>query len=112
MGVTRVLVTGRGLVEAPRWHEDRLVFSGWTAGEVLAYDPVSRSLGVVARASSLPLCTDWLPDGRLVVVTSPPGALLVGAPGDPTRSRRSLTSPRWPRASGTMSWRMAKATSS
>ena len=28
----RVLVTGLGLVEAPRWHDGRLYFSDWTAG--------------------------------------------------------------------------------
>ena len=26
------------LVESPRWHEDRLVFSDWGAGEVIALD--------------------------------------------------------------------------
>jgi sugar lactone lactonase YvrE len=83
MDEMRVLVTGRGLVEAPRWHGGRLVFSDWTAGEVLGYDPASGALEVVARAASLPLCTDWLPDGRLVAVTSPPGTLLAGAPDDP-----------------------------
>lgn len=82
MGDVHVLVTGRGLVEAPRWHADRLVFSDWTAGEVLAWDPGTGGLAVVARARSLPLCTDRLPDGRLIVVTSPPGTLLAGAPRD------------------------------
>jgi len=38
MGINevRTLLTGRGLVESPRWHEDRLYFSDWTAGEVVA----------------------------------------------------------------------------
>lgn len=83
MSETRVLVTGRGLVEAPRWHEGRVVFSDWTAGEVLACDPASGNLEVVARVASFPLCTDWLPDGRLVAVTSPPGRVLAGTVGDP-----------------------------
>ena len=34
----RTLLTGRGLVESPRWHRDRLYFSDWSAGEVLAAD--------------------------------------------------------------------------
>ncbi|MFN8518591.1 MAG: SMP-30/gluconolactonase/LRE family protein [Chloroflexota bacterium] len=88
MDEVRVLVSGRGLVEAPRWHVGRVVFSDWTAGEVLGYDPASGMLDVVARASSFPLCTDWLPDGRLLVVTSPPGALLAGAPDDPAALSR------------------------
>jgi sugar lactone lactonase YvrE len=79
----RVLVDGRGLVEAPRWHDDRLVFSDWSAGEVVAYDPMAGTSEVVARAASFPLCTDWLPDGRLVAVTSPPGTLLASRPDDP-----------------------------
>lgn len=84
MSQARVVVDGRGLVEAPRWHAGRLVFSDWSAGEVLGYDPASGDLGVVARAASFPLCTDWLPDGRLIAVTSPPGLLLASAPDDPS----------------------------
>jgi sugar lactone lactonase YvrE len=33
------LLTGRGLVESPRWHSGRLYFSDWSAGEVLALTP-------------------------------------------------------------------------
>ncbi len=84
MSEIRVLVRDRGLVEAPRWHAGRVVFSDWTAGEILAYDPASEAVDVVARAASFPLCTDWLPDGRLVAVTSPPGTLLASQPDDPS----------------------------
>jgi len=72
----RTLLTGRGLVESPRWHGDRLYFSDWTAGEVLALDPLTGAADVVARVDSLPLCTAWRPDGRLVLVDSPRGRLL------------------------------------
>jgi sugar lactone lactonase YvrE len=75
MNGMRALVTGRGLVESPRWHGDRLNFSDWTAGEVLAVDPGGRG-EVIARVRSLPLCTAWLPDGRLVIVSSEEGLLL------------------------------------
>jgi sugar lactone lactonase YvrE len=75
MNGMRALVTGRGLVESPRWHGDRLNFSDWTAGEVLAVDPDGRG-EVIARVRSLPLCTAWLPDGRLVIVSSEEGLLL------------------------------------
>jgi sugar lactone lactonase YvrE len=75
MNGLRTLLTGRGLVESPRWHGDRLYFSDWTAGEVLAVDPGGRG-EVIARVRSLPLCTAWLPDGRLVVVSSQDGLLL------------------------------------
>ena len=75
MSEVRVLLAGRGLVESPRWHGDRLYFSDWSAGEVLAVDLAGRS-EVIARVKSLPLCTAWLPDGRLVIVSSQAGKLL------------------------------------
>jgi sugar lactone lactonase YvrE len=61
----RTLLSGRGLVESPRWHRDRLYFSDWSAGEVVAVDLAGHS-EVIAQVESLPLCTAWLPDGRLV----------------------------------------------
>jgi sugar lactone lactonase YvrE len=30
----RTLVAGRGLVESPRWHDDRLYFSDWSLAEI------------------------------------------------------------------------------
>jgi len=71
----RTLLTGRGLVESPRWNGDRLYFSDWSAGEVVAVDKDGRS-EVIARVDSLPLCTAWLPDGHLVIVSSTDGRLL------------------------------------
>ncbi len=50
------LLGGRGLVESPRWHGDRLYFSDWSAGEVVAVG-LDGSVEVVARVASLPLCT-------------------------------------------------------
>jgi sugar lactone lactonase YvrE len=75
MGEVRTLLSGRGLVESPRWHVDRLYFSDWSAGEVIAVD-LAGSSEVVARVKSKPLCTAWLPDGRLVIVSSAEGRLL------------------------------------
>ncbi|GII95359.1 SMP-30/gluconolactonase/LRE family protein [Sinosporangium siamense] len=75
MNEVQTLVTGRGLVESPRWHGDRLYFSDWTAGEVIAVDLDGRT-EVVARVQSFPLCTARLPDGRLVIVSSQEGKLL------------------------------------
>lgn len=74
MNEIRTLVTGRGLVESPRWHDGRLYFSDWSAGEVVAVDPAGHT-EVVATVASLPLCTAWLPDGRLLVVDSAAGVL-------------------------------------
>ena len=79
MNDIRTLVTGRGLVESPRWHGDRLYFSDWSSGEVIAVDLAGTS-EVIAHVRSLPLCTAWLPDGRLVLVSSQEGRLLCREP--------------------------------
>jgi len=71
----RELLSGRGLVESPRWHEGRLFFSDWSAGEVIAVD-VAGGSEVIARVKSLPLCTAFLPDGRQLIVSSQDGRLL------------------------------------
>ena len=90
----RTLVTGRGLVESPRWHDDRLYFSDWSAGEVLAVD-LAGDTEVVARVKSLPLCTAWLPDGRLVIVSSPDGRLLRREPDGSLVTHADLGETGW-----------------
>src|SRR5215831_1342698 len=90
----RTLLSGRGLVESPRWHGDRLYFSDWSAGEVLAVDLEGHS-EVIARVRSLPLCTAWLPDGRLVIVSSPEGRLLRREPDGSLVTHADLGRPGW-----------------
>ncbi|HEY7486081.1 MAG TPA: SMP-30/gluconolactonase/LRE family protein [Streptosporangiaceae bacterium] len=75
MNEVQVLMSGRGLVESPRWHGDRLWFSDWSAGEVIAVDMAGKS-EVMAHVRSLPLCTAWHPDGWLLIVSSADGRLL------------------------------------
>lgn len=70
-----VLADGLGLVESPRWHDGRLWFSDWIAGEIIAVDD-GGGREVVVRHESLPLCFDFLPSGRLVLVSNQRGALL------------------------------------
>ncbi|MGI5227676.1 SMP-30/gluconolactonase/LRE family protein [Actinoallomurus sp. CA-142502] len=94
MNEVRVLLTGRGLVESPRWHGDRLYFSDWSAGEVIAVDLAARS-EVIARVESLPLCTAWLPDGRLVIVSSQGGRLLRREPDGSLVTRADLGGTGW-----------------
>ncbi len=94
MNELRTLVTGRGLVESPRWHGDRLYFSDWSAGEVVAVDLAGRC-EVVARVDSLPMCTAWLPDGRLVIVSSREGRLLRLEPDGSLSTHADLGSPGW-----------------
>lgn len=71
--MNETMLKNRGLLESIRWHEGRLYVSDWSAGEVLTGDG-----DVVARVKSLPLCFDWLPDGRMVIVSSAEGRMLDG----------------------------------
>lgn len=91
----RTLHTGRGLVESPRWHGGRLYFSDWSAGEVLALDPVDGSAEVVARVDSLPLCTAWLGDGSMLAVSSGQGRLLRLEPDGSLTTYAELGRPGW-----------------
>jgi sugar lactone lactonase YvrE len=71
----QVLMTDVVLGESPRWHEGRLWFCDWGAREIIALDPEGDS-EVVAAAPALPFCIDWLPDGRLLIVSGRDGLLL------------------------------------
>jgi sugar lactone lactonase YvrE len=71
------LVTDIAFGESPRWHDERLWFADWGAQEIVAAD-LEGSSEVVARVDfpSFPLCFDWLPDGRLLIVSARDGRLL------------------------------------
>src|SRR5215475_5212709 len=94
MSKVRTLVAGRGLVESPRWNGDRLYFSDWSAGEVIAVDLAGRS-EVVAQVRSLPLCTGFLPEGRLVIVSSADGRLLRRESDGSLVTHAELGKPGW-----------------
>lgn len=64
---TRILMDGLGFPESPRWHQGQVHFSDWASGRVHAVS-VDGTSEVVATGSSFPMCIDFLPDGRLLVV--------------------------------------------
>jgi sugar lactone lactonase YvrE len=70
-----VLMTGITFGEQPRWHEGRLWFSDWGTREIVAVD-LDGTHEVILRAPGFPCCVDWLPDGRLLLVSPRDGLLL------------------------------------
>jgi sugar lactone lactonase YvrE len=64
-----ILLEGIAFGESPRWHDGRLWFSDWAAGQVIVLDADGRP-EVAATVASFPLCFDFLPDGRLLAVDS------------------------------------------
>lgn len=93
----RILLTGIALGESPRWHDGRLWFSDWGAQEVIAVDSDGRS-EVIARVPTFPFCIDFLPDGRLLVVSGREGLLLRSEPDGSLVTHADLTSlaaPPW-----------------
>jgi sugar lactone lactonase YvrE len=83
-----VLLDGLAFGESPRWHEDRLWVANWGTQEVLAIDAEGHSEVVVRVPTTLPYSLDFLPDGRLLVISGqerlvlrlePDGALVTHA---------------------------------
>jgi sugar lactone lactonase YvrE len=72
-----VLLNGVAFGESPRWRGERLWFADWGAKEIVAVDANgSREVMVQVNFPSFPMSFDWLPDGRLLVVSARDGLLL------------------------------------
>jgi sugar lactone lactonase YvrE len=67
-----------GLVvgESPRWHAGRLWVANWGASEIIAIDEAGQSERMLEVPTSVPFCFDWLPDGRLLIVSGREARLL------------------------------------
>jgi sugar lactone lactonase YvrE len=70
-------MTGLAFGESPRWHAGRLWVSDWGARQVVAVD-LKGEREVIAQVDfpSFPMCIDWLPAGRLLIVSGRAGLLL------------------------------------
>jgi sugar lactone lactonase YvrE len=73
----QLLLDGLSFGESLRWHQDRLWLADWGAQEIVAVDGQGRP-EVMARVDfpAFPMCIDWLPDGRLLIVAARYGRLL------------------------------------
>jgi sugar lactone lactonase YvrE len=69
MAEPKVLLSGLGIPESPRWHEGRLWFCNWVDRQVVAVGMDGKAEVMVVRdPDSQPMgySIDWLPDGRLL----------------------------------------------
>jgi sugar lactone lactonase YvrE len=87
----QTLKTGLEIGESPRWHEGRLWFSNWGAQEVIAVDLDGKSEVVVRVPTTIPFSIDWLPDGRLLIISGPEGLLLRMEPDGTLVTHADLT---------------------
>jgi sugar lactone lactonase YvrE len=82
----RTLLTGLAFGESPRWHDGRLWVADWGTREILAAGldgerevmlrVPSAGQRAAGGAAQGPISIDWLPDGRLLIVSGRDGLLL------------------------------------
>jgi sugar lactone lactonase YvrE len=85
-------MTGIAFGESPRWHDNRLWFSDWGAQEILAVDFDGRSEVIVhVPFPSIPMCIDFLPDGRLLIISTSEKLLLRREPDGSLRKHADLS---------------------
>ena len=105
MPEVHTLLTGLAFGESPRWHQDRLWFTDWGTQEVIAVELDGKSEVIVrvptARpetrlnfggAGQGPFSIDWLPDGRLLIVSGRDRLLLRREPDGRLVTHADLTS--------------------
>jgi sugar lactone lactonase YvrE len=89
----QILMSGIAFGESPRWHDDRLWFSDWGAQEVIAVDLEGKSEVIVrVQFPSFPMCINFLPNGRLLVVSARDRLLLRMEPDGSLVTYADLTS--------------------
>ena len=87
-----LLLSSLVIGESPRWHESRLWFSNWGAQEIIAVDVQGNSEVVTRVPTTIPFSIDWLPDGRLLVVSGPEALLLRREPDGTLVTHADLSS--------------------
>src|SRR6266480_1345508 len=85
IGETRVLLSGLGMGESPRWHDGRLWFSDWGTNEVVAVDLEGNAEVMAEGGGGSGWAANWLPDGRMLIT----GAELMRMEPDGSRVRHA-----------------------
>ncbi|MEV4620349.1 SMP-30/gluconolactonase/LRE family protein [Asanoa sp. NPDC049573] len=75
MSELRTLMSGIAMGESPRWRDGRLYFCDWGLGRIVRVEDDGAGT-VLADVGDMPICIDWLPDGRLLAVSGKQGRLL------------------------------------
>lgn len=68
MDEVSVVASGIGLGESARWHGGRFWYADWIKGHIHAIDPDGTDHQSIP-VPSFPISFDWLPDGRLLIVS-------------------------------------------
>jgi len=78
----QLLHTGLTFGESPRWHDGQLWVSDWGTRQLItvSQDGKREVMVTLPFSSFQPICMDWLPDGRLLIVSSAEGRLLCRQP--------------------------------
>jgi sugar lactone lactonase YvrE len=84
-GGTRVLLSGLGMGESPRWHDGRLWFSNWGTNELVAVDLDGNSEVMGRGGGGSGWAANWLPDGGMLVT----GEELIRVEPDGSRVRHA-----------------------
>lgn len=72
----RTVLSGMSYLECPRWHEGRIWAADFYTHQVVSAAEDGSDLRVEADVPQQPSGIDWLPDGRLLVVSMRDGKLL------------------------------------
>jgi sugar lactone lactonase YvrE len=89
----QTLMSGIAFGESPRWHDGRLWFCDWGAKEIIAVDLKGHSeVEVRVDFPSFPMCIDFLPDGRMLIVSASDGLLLRREPDGSLVSHADMSS--------------------
>ena len=73
----QTLIADLGYGESPRWHDGKLWFCNWTMQQVVAIGINGKiETTITLPFTSFPFSIDWLPDGRLVIISASDQPLL------------------------------------